>query len=242
MLSSRLKLPQHGFLIKEETMRRVVGIAAFVLLGGLTISVGTVAGATERFTGQNSGTTAEFAFDGPWTLDWEATSDYPLAAEFEMRLLDAKTGRVVGTILQIEGAASGLRLFTESGTFRIEVIASYVDWTLEVEPVSAAVAAQLQQGTKQAPTLEDRSRETLRHIPGDVFSSWRVEDESNLLLFGENGKVWRAEFSVPCPGLESAKALSFMSPGNLPGNEYDSILLDDGTRCYFNRVIPTVIE
>ena len=136
-------------------MRRVVGIAAFVLLGGLTISGGTVAGATERFNGQNSGTTAEFAFDGPWTLDWEATSDYPLAAEFEMRLLDAETGRVVGTILQIEGAASGLRLFTESGTFRIEVIASYVDWTLEVEPVSAAVAAQLQQGTKQAPTLEE---------------------------------------------------------------------------------------
>jgi len=48
--------------------------------------------------------------------------------------------------------------------------------------------------------------------------------------------------AAPCPGLTSAKALSFVSPAGMPGNEYDSVLLDDGTRCYFDRVIPTIIE
>jgi hypothetical protein len=39
--------------------------------------------------------------------------------------------------------------------------------------------------------------------------------------------------------LEKATAVSFVTPQNDPEGSYDSILLDDGTRCYFGKVIPS---
>ena len=223
-------------------MRRFIRLATLALVAWVAASVGFADAATERFSGNKSGRTEVFSFDGPWTLDWGVTSDYPPAAEFEMRLLDAETGRVIGTILQIEGTANGVRLFHDPGKFRIEVVSAYVNWSLEVEPVSKELAAELKRQTQEPATLEDDTRATLRRIPGDVFSSWRVEDEENLLLFSDSGVDWHAVFAAPCPGLKSAEALSFVSSADRPGNEYDSILLDDGTRCYFDRVIPTIIK
>jgi hypothetical protein len=223
-------------------MRRFIRLVTLALLAWTAVSVGVAEAATERFSGDKSARTGVFAFDGPWMLDWSVSSDYPLAAEFEMRLLDAETERVIGTILQIEGAANGVRLFPDPGKFRIEVVASYVNWTLEVESVSTELAAELKRKTQEPATLEDDTRATLRRIPGDVFSSWRVQDEQNLLLFSDTGIDWHAVFAAPCPGLASATALSFVSPSGAPGSEYDSILLDDGTRCYFDRVIPTIIK
>ena len=223
-------------------MRRIIRLATLALIAWMAVSIGVVEAATERFSGSDSARTASFAFDGPWILDWSVTSDHPLAAEFEMRLLDAETDRVIATILQIEGPANGVRLFTDPGKFKIDVVASYAEWILELEPVSEDQAAELRRKTEEGPTLQEESRETLRRIPGDVFSSWRVEDESHLLLFSENATDWRVTMAAPCPGLTSAKALSFVSPAGMPGNEYDSVLLDDGTRCYFDRVIPTTIE
>lgn len=223
-------------------MSGFVRIAAIAMLTWFAAGFYGAAAATEQFSGQNSDRTAEFKFDGPWMLDWGVTSDYPLAAEFEMRLLDAETDRVIATILQIEGAANGVRLFTDPGKFRIEVVGSYVNWILEVEPVSEELAAELRRKTEQGTTLEDSTRDTMRRIPGDVFNSWRVEDETHLLLFGDNGNDWQVTMVAPCPGLTTAEALSFLSPAGVAGNEYDSILLDDGTRCHFDRVLPTIIE
>jgi Fe-S cluster assembly iron-binding protein IscA len=39
-----------------------------------------------------------------------------------------------------------------------------------------------------------------------------------------------------CPGLSKAKELSFVTPGKENHDFYDSILLDDGLRCYFDKV------
>lgn len=223
-------------------MRRFVRIAAIAMLASLAAGMFGAAAAAESFSGKNSGRTGEFTFDGPWMLDWGVTTDYPLAAEFEMRLLDADTDRVIATILQIEGAANGLRLFTDTGRFEIEVVGSYVSWMLEVESISEEQAAELRRKSEQGATLQEITRDTMRHIPGDVFSSWRVEDETHLLLFSETGNDWRVTMAAPCPGLLSAEALSFLSPAGATGNDYDSILLDDGTRCYFDSVIPTILE
>ena len=64
-----------------------------------------------------------------------------------------------------------------------------------------------------------------------------------LLLFAAD-KVhgYRVMFSPACPGLSNAKALSFVTEFDQGVESYNSILLDNGTRCYFNRVVPTVFD
>jgi hypothetical protein len=37
-------------------------------------------------------------------------------------------------------------------------------------------------------------------------------------------------------------ALSFVTASGSRLDQYDSILLDDGTRCYFERVMPTLFD
>ena len=50
-------------------------------------------------------------------------------------------------------------------------------------------------------------------------------------------------FARPCAGLSQATALMFVSAGYGSGGEiYEAIMLDDGTHCPFERVIPTVFD
>ena len=82
-------------------------------------------------------------------------------------------------------------------------------------------------------------QETMSRVREGSFSSWRPESDEALLLFSEDGVIWRATFTKPCPGLASATAISFMTAPTGGLQEYDSILLEDGTRCMFARVAPT---
>ena len=49
---------------------------------------------------------------------------------------------------------------------------------------------------------------------------------------------WKVRFSPPCSGLGESTAISFMTAITGAAREYDSILLDSGTRYVFDRVIP----
>ena len=74
-------------------------------------------------------------------------------------------------------------------------------------------------------------------MPQDSFDNWSTAGDGTLLLVKDGNVRWRITFSPPdCPGLDAATAISFVSGGSNPG--YDSILLDDGTRCYFGAAIP----
>ena len=65
---------------------------------------------------------------------------------------------------------------------------------------------------------------------------------TDLLLFDNDRMRWRATFAQPCPGLESATVISFVTSVAGSLEDYDSILLEDGTRCYFDRVVPTLLD
>jgi len=83
---------------------------------------------------------------------------------------------------------------------------------------------------------------TPRLVREGTFSEWRADGNEVLLLFDSNNTGWRVTFARPCPGLESAKVISFVTPAAGSLDDYDSILLEDGTRCYFDRVIPTLLD
>lgn len=216
-----------------------------VFLGTFAVQAGlAVADDTDRmvFRGEASGRTGVFETEGPWTLDWTTRSDTPLSATFEMRLLDGATGDFVGRIIEMHGVGRGLKLFEQGGSFQIAVVASSTAWDLRVSEVSKEQANELKRLSDSERSLQDSTRAELRLIRDSTFSNWRPEGDSALLLFDDNELRWRATFAEPCPGLGAAKAISFVTPTSGSLEDFDSIMLDDGTRCYFDRVVPSAVE
>jgi hypothetical protein len=212
-----------------------------------------------RFAGDTADTTDVFTMDGPWVLDWSARSpsrlpcNYEiwskdgsagLPCNFELRLHDARSGEYLGTIAQLEGEGRGYKLFGAAGSYRIEIVSQQVKWELLVKPITEERAAKLKALTEKGPTLEDRSVAAAREVPDNSFTSWRPVDDKTLLLFAEDGRTgYRVTFTPGCTGMAEASVLSFVSARSSGGIErYDSILLDDGTQCYFDRVYPAVFD
>ena len=195
------------------------------------------------FTGSESGSTADFSTGGPWLLDWSVHSDYPEMTNFEMRLYDASSGDFIGTIAQLEGTGRGLKLFEDAGEYRIQIVAQSLDWELQIVEVGTAQAARLKRATSGEATLEDRLQKEVLRIPKDAVASWRAESDRTLLLFdADQTRGFRVEFASGCTGLSDATAISFVTAPESGLERYNSILLDDGTRCYFSRVTPTVLN
>jgi hypothetical protein len=230
-------------------------LVSCVFLAALAQSVGAE---VLHFTGDASGHTDEFQMNSPWLLDWSARVPSKLQCNYEpgtkdgtpglpcnleLRLYDVAAGKFVGTIAQFEGEGRGHKLFHEAGSYRIDVVSQHVTWELKVEPIAANQAARLEELTEKGPSLEDRSMVIARQVAEDSFVSWRPVDDATLLLFAEDETTgYQVTFSPPCPGLGKAKALSFVTAYTTDDKLYDSILLDNNTRCYFARVVPTVFD
>ena len=212
-----------------------------------------------HFTGDQGGQTDTFTMDGPWVLDWSARSpsklpcNYQICSRdgtsglpcnFELRLFDAASGDYLGTIAQLEGEGRGYKLFENAGSYRIDIVSQHVAWELLVKPITEERAASLKAPTETGPTLEDRSAAAAREVAEDTFVSWRPVDDSTLLLFAADETTgYRITFTPACSGLANVTALSFVSASSAGGIErFDSILLDDGTQCFFDRVYPTVFD
>ncbi len=63
-----------------------------------------------------------------------------------------------------------------------------------------------------------------------------------MLFADDEPRGFRITFSSTCKGLNHATVLSFISAGYSGTELYDSIMLEDGTRCSFSRVVPTVFD
>ena len=61
-----------------------------------------------EFSGTGNRTTAEFKVDSPWILDWIINSDYDKMVSFDLDLVDAKTGVLVGNILRAKALGNGV--------------------------------------------------------------------------------------------------------------------------------------
>ena len=223
-------------------MQRQLTALAVVLLGSASLLSPAHGDDVIRFTGTESSRTPVFDTSGPWLLYWSVRSEYPDMASFEMRVHDASSGEFLGRVLQ-DGKSGGRRLFNEAGSFQIEVVSEALTWDIEITETDTARAAELKRASEGQPTLEDAASSEARRVPADAFESWRPVDDSTLLLFSRDERTgFRISFEQPCSGLSRATALSFISqPGGGP-ERYDSIMLEDGTRCYFGRVVPTVFD
>ncbi len=223
-------------------MQRRYAAQAAVLLFGTLLASSAPAEDAIRFSGTESGRTPVFETRGPWLLYWSIRSEYPEMASFEMRVFDVSSGEFLGTLQNDDGATGGRRLFEHSGRFQIQVISKALTWDFEITETDSARSGELRRASEGRGTLEDAVSIEARRVPADAFVSWRPVDDSTLLLFSrDEASGFRIHFDEPCTGLRQATALSFIS---VPGGpeRYDSIMLEDGTRCYFGRAVPTVFD
>jgi len=219
-----------------EMRRHILEIV--VAVGLILISTALAAEEITTLTGNDSGKPPAFTVDGPWILDWSTRSEFPMLASFEMRLYDGDSGNFVGMVAEIKGTGSGSKLFDSAGKFQVVIVATSSTWDISIQEVDAERAAVLKRSAKDAPSMLDATRRAARLVPESSFESWRPEGNDTLLLFRDGVAGWRVSFAPPCPGLESATALSFVTTSGKGMGQYDSIMLDDGTRCYFSRVTP----
>ena len=218
-------------------MKRLIS----VLLMTTMVLLGSAATAdVQRLSGKDNGKPPAFTVDGPWTMDWSTRSDHPLLASVEMRLHDGTSGEFIGMVVELKGTGRGLKLFEDAGTYQVVVVGAFVEWDIEIQEISEEQAATLKRAVEDGPSLLDSTRKASRLVPEGSFESWRPQDDETLLLFDNGGIGWRVSFSPACPGLKSATAISFVTSADGGLDQYESIMLDDGTRCYFDKVIPAV--
>ncbi len=212
-------------------------VTSILLFGSMVIAD------AQELSGKNSGRPSAFTVDGPWTLDWTARSEFPLLASIEIRLYDESTGDFVGMVAEIKGTGSGLKVFENDGTFQVVVVGNFVEWDIEIQEIGEEQAARLLRSAEGRPSIQDAAEQASRLVPEGSFESWRPESDEVLLLFNATGVGWRTSFSPACPGLDDATAISFVMVADDGGlGQYDSILLDDGQRCYFDKVIPNRLQ
>ena len=194
-----------------------------------------------KFRGSGSERTPVFVVGAPWLIDWSTVSEFPQTGTIEIRLHDADSDRIVGIINQAEGVARGLKLVEDVGKFRIAVDARNVDWIIDITELTPERAAELKQKASREPTLAESSLQLAKYVPAGSFSGWTAVDDRTLVLLGEDGGGWRVLIAPPCAGLSSARAINFVTPAEGSPGHYDSILLEDGRRCYFEQVAPVSV-
>jgi hypothetical protein len=113
-------------------LNRLATCLALMMMSAVAAAEETVV----EFSGTGNRTTAEFKVDAPWILDWIINSDYDKMVSFDLDLVDAKTGVLVGNILRAKALGNGVRMFNTSGTYRFRINASFVRWNLKVKELT----------------------------------------------------------------------------------------------------------
>ena len=89
-----------------------------------------------EFKGSGNKTTAEFEAKAPWIVDWRTTGDYPGSMAMQVSLISSVSGEFQGKIAQTKWVDNGVKLFNESGRYRLQVNASLVNWTFRIEELT----------------------------------------------------------------------------------------------------------
>jgi len=210
------------------------------LLGSATALLIVSAAAAEtpamKFSGSESQGTEDFTVKGPWLLDWRVEAEFPDLATTVIYLKD-ESDQTIDTVADFAGQGNGLKLFRQSGTFHIAVSVQNAKWSIEVNEISDEWANRLEKMTQARAAGHAPTRPPQKQVAAGTFKGWHAESDQAIVLTGTGAMDFRVTFGKGgCPGLAKAKELSFVTPGKENTDFYDSILLDDGTRCYFDKV------
>jgi len=207
------------------------GVAALLIASGATAQEPLA-----KFSGTKSGETEEFTVKGPWLLDWRVESEFPDLATTVINLKN-DADQTVDSVADFAGQGNGLKLFRQSGTFYVAVSIQNAKWSLEITEINEKWANRLEKMTQARVAGHPPARPPQKEVAAGTFKGWHADGDKAIILNGTGAMDFRVTFGGgSCPGLAKAKELSFVTPRKEGEEVYDSILLDDGTRCYFDKV------
>ena len=90
----------------------------------------------KEFKGSDNTTTAEFEVEAPWIVDWRSAGDYPGSMGLQVKLFSSPGGEYLGNVVSTKWVSNGVKLFNESGRYRLEVTSNLANWTLRIEQLS----------------------------------------------------------------------------------------------------------
>ena len=117
-------------------MNRFLSSLSFFLLLGCFALPANAKELIKEFKGSEGRTTAAFEVKAPWIVDWMTTGDYPGSMAIDVHLETSPGGQYVGKVMSTKWIDNGVRLFDESGTYRLKVDSNLLNWTLRVEQLT----------------------------------------------------------------------------------------------------------
>jgi hypothetical protein len=106
------------------------------LLSTAMVSVASAEELIKEFKGRTSKTTAEFEVEAPWIIDWRTRGDYPGSMAFELTLVSSPSGQYVGKVATTKWVDNGVKMFNESGRYKLQVDTSLMDWTIRIQQLT----------------------------------------------------------------------------------------------------------
>lgn len=119
----------------RRLLARTLFLTACIMAAGFT-STASAAELVKEFKGRESKTTAEFEVKAPWIIDWRTRGDYPGSMAFELTLVSSPGGEYVGKVATTKWVDNGVRMFNESGRYKLQVDTSLMDWTVRIQQLS----------------------------------------------------------------------------------------------------------
>ena len=123
--------------------KRTKRTASLVLLTIMATAIATLANAEQiirEFHGTGNTVTSEFEVDGPWLLDWRLNGEYETMMAIDIMLMDGRTGRLEGQVLHTKRPGNGVKLFNNSGRFKLRIDSTLAKWDIKVIQITAAEA------------------------------------------------------------------------------------------------------
>ncbi len=103
----------------------------------LTFSVTTGAETTvKEFRGKGNTTTSIFNVESPWLLDWRLDGDYDTMIALDIVLIDARNDRHLGRVLFTKHKGNGVKLFSDSGRYKLRISSTLADWTVKIKQIT----------------------------------------------------------------------------------------------------------
>lgn len=102
----------------------------------LVVSSASAKDLVREFSGSASTVTPKFTVESPWILDWHLFADYKNFVALDVQLLDADTGLVIGRVLHTKRNGNGVKLFSEGGSYRLRISATFARWGIKIEQLT----------------------------------------------------------------------------------------------------------
>lgn len=125
--------------VNRYQVKKILSIQLLIILTFISFDTSPES-LVREFSGSQSITTPEFEVKAPWILDWRINSNYRENMGLEISLVDAKTGFMIGRIFKTNYAGNGVKLFNESGRYRLRISSSFTNWNFKVSQISPSEA------------------------------------------------------------------------------------------------------